>query len=171
MSLKAGLQQWDGKSTDDLCSLYLQYKDSASFVKQLISLLVEGESAIGASWLIKHYLDERQQLSKAQTRTVINTLANCEHWQTRLHLLQCLPYLTIEETQRKLVEAFARAGLQDVNKFVRAWSYNGLCLLAERFTELQDEAKSIVAMAMKDEAASVKARLRNIKTEMAWLRE
>ena len=60
------------------------------------------------------------------------------------------------------MEIYERHGLTDQNKFVRAWSYNGLYELATSFPSLRKEAERFFDMALADEAASVKARVRNI---------
>jgi hypothetical protein len=57
---------------------------------------------------------------------------------------------------------FLRTCLADENKFVRAWAYNGFYLLSQQYPEYQQETEQFFAMAMRDEAASVKARIRNI---------
>ncbi len=60
------------------------------------------------------------------------------------------------------VVTFLRVGLQDKNKFVRAWSYSGFYLLGQQYPEYQDEAKAYIVAAMQDEAPSVQARLRQL---------
>ncbi len=79
-----------------------------------------------------------------------------------MHALQCLPFLTIDQSEKKLVETFLRITLSGQNKFVRAWSYNGFYELARQYPEYQAETKILFEMAMNDEAASVKARVRNL---------
>ena len=48
------------------------------------------------------------------------------------------------------------------NKLVRAWAYNGFYEISRQYPEYKEETKKLFAMAMKDEAPSVKARIRNI---------
>ena len=47
-------------------------------------------------------------------------------------------------------------------KFVRAWAYNGFYLLAVQHGEYEAEARQLLTMALRDEPASVKARVRNV---------
>ena len=89
-------------------------------------------------------------------------LDKLEHWETKLHILQSIPFMPIEITERKKVDAFLRETLTDPNKFVRAWSYNGFYELAMQHSEYLNETKQFFEMAMRDEAASIKARIRNI---------
>jgi hypothetical protein len=53
------------------------------------------------------------------------------------------------------------ARLQEENKFVRAWAYHGLYELAKQFGD-SDNVIPLVMKGMNDEAASVRARVRNI---------
>ena len=73
-----------------------------------------------------------------------------------------MSYLPVAEGQRVQVEAFLRQALVSEQKFVRAWAYDGFYQLAKQYPEYQQEAMSFFAMAMDDEVASVKARVRNI---------
>ena len=57
---------------------------------------------------------------------------------------------------------FLRNCLVDNNKFVRAWAYNGFYELAVQYPEYEKETKQFFEMAMRDEAPSVKSRIRNI---------
>ena len=79
-----------------------------------------------------------------------------------MHLLQCLPYLTIDTREVKQLEPFLRRCLQSENKFVRAWGYNGFNELALQHADFKPEVDSLLAAALEEEAPSVKARIRNI---------
>ena len=59
-----------------------------------------------------------------------------------------------------------RHNLTATNKFVRAWSYNGLYELARRDPVYLPEVEQIFELALRDEAPSVKARIRNLQKEM-----
>jgi len=61
-----------------------------------------------------------------------------------------------------MVEAFLKKCLVDDNKFIRAWAYNGFYELSVQYPEHKDETKQFFEMAMRDEAPSVKSRIRNI---------
>jgi hypothetical protein len=70
--------------------------------------------------------------------------------------------MPISKNEIKTVEAFLRVSLTDSNKFIRAWAYNGFYEMAIQYPEYKNETKQFFEMAMRDEAASVKARIRNI---------
>ena len=77
-------------------------------------------------------------------------------------MLQCIPFMPIAKKNINVVYNFLRWTLTDQNKFVRAWSYNGFYELSKQHPEYLDETKQYFEMAMRDEAPSVKARIRNI---------
>jgi len=70
--------------------------------------------------------------------------------------------IPIQKQDKKSVENFLRKTLYNSNKFVRAWTYNGFYLLAKQHPEYHDETEALLESAIKNEAPSVKARIRNI---------
>lgn len=118
---------------------------------------------IGASWLVKHHLESNKSLSENERTVVYQLLPALEEWQARLHVLQSIPLMPIPESCWQALEIFLRQSLNDPNKFVRAWTYNGLHELARFNDALREEVDAILEMGLRDEPASVKARIRNIK--------
>lgn len=162
VDLKKQLQQWDGKSTEQLEAVYLSFSQEDGFLDFLIKLLNEDSVQVATTWLIKHYLQQGGKVSQQQSSRILDHCnADC-HWQSQLHFLQLLSYLIIANRDRKKVEAFIRHSLTSDNKFVRAWAYNGFDVLATQFSQYRHEADEFMQMALQDEAASVKARIRNI---------
>ncbi len=62
----------------------------------------------------------------------------------------------------KYVEAFLRKTPTDSNKFVRAWSYHELYKPARHHAEYRDELEATFETAMRNEAASVRDRIRAV---------
>lgn len=162
MNFRKQLKSWDGKSTDDLVELYLTFSKKGSLLDSLIEYLDDDSVAVAISWLIKYCLQQGINASSSQNNQILNHFNIQAPWQTQLHLLQSLPYLAFDENQTKPIERFIRHCLTSENKFVRAWAYNGFDLLASRYPQYRKEADEFMQMAMQDEAASVKARIRNI---------
>jgi hypothetical protein len=163
MALAAQLKQWDGKSADDIAAIYQAACHSKGFVSELISLLGQQDCQSGASWCLKAWLEQNNSLNQAQTDAVLDSLPMLDDWQSKLHVLQCLPYLKISGKARNTLESFLRQNLGAENKFVRAWSYNGFFELACEFPEYRKQVQQFFEMAMRDESASVKARIRNLQ--------
>lgn len=162
MKLPQEIANWDGKSVEALQAIYDCHGLEADFGAALVPLLKEPDLERGASWLLKLYLEEAGVLTSAELKRVFQSLPDLLEWETKLHLLQSLPYLTISKRDVKQVEAFLRRCLASDNKFVRAWAYNGFYELALQHPQFKAEADQLLEQALEDEAASVKARVRNI---------
>ena len=162
MSLEQAIRAWDGKSADDIEAVYLRHADDSGFVADLVDLSSRHDLETGATWLLKRHLERGGRLNPRETGDWLALAAELQAWEARLHLLQALLYLSIDDADRPRLEAFLRHCLTDRNKFVRAWAYNGFYLLAKRFSEYRDEAEKLFELGQRDEAASVRARIRNI---------
>lgn len=147
---------------DVIQATYDTYHHSDSFITSLINYLQQIELEKGASWLLKKHLENDNKLSAVEVTQIMKLLSQLQHWETKLHILQLLPYLTIKKADKKKLEYFLRACLPEQNKFVRAWTYNGFYLLAKQHREYQSETEELLKMGLRDESASIKARIRNI---------
>ncbi len=162
MSLLRDLSGWDGKSSDDIQKIYCQHENSFSFIDDIVTMIVSATEEKAATWMLKHYLEKGNALSAEQVHSVYHSLRKLTLWEAQLHILQCMPYMPVQNRDKNVVDAFIRKNLISDNKFVRAWAYNGLYELTVYFPELTEEVKQLFSMALRDEAASVKARIRNI---------
>lgn len=162
MELEQELLGWDGKSSDDIQAIYTHHNEDPAFVSKLIELCQQAVFQKGVTWLLKHHLEAGQVLTEKETTALLNLLPSIEHWESKLHILQCLPYLKIASADKHKVEALLRECLTDQNKFVRAWAYNGFYEVSRQYPEYEHETKQLFEIAMRDEAPSVKARIRNI---------
>ena len=162
MSIETELRGWDGKSVAVLGEMFARHADAPGFAADLVRLSMDAACQDGATWLLKAWLESGRGLSAAGRRELFDGLAELVSWRARLHVLQCLPYIAIESEDKAALEAFARGAIADDNKFVRAWGYNGFYLLARRYPQYREEARRFFAMAMRDEPASVRARVRAI---------
>lgn len=160
------LNRWDGKSSEDLTQLYNQHADRADFVPELLTLLTHNSQyQHSALWLIKHYLESGQSLQTSQCLQLLASGPNLSCWQAKLELLQAMQYLDLAHlppVEQDKLEYFIRHAISNENKFVRAWAYNAFHLLAGVFPQYKDEALQFLNMALRDEAPSVKARIRQI---------
>ncbi len=160
--LQHAILNWDGKSAADIKAIYDAFATQASFVDDLLSLLKDSAAQKGATWLLKHRFEQNELLSTAQTQQFCNSFVEMQHWESRLHCFQCVPYLTIAIKDADAVYAFIQTGLTDKKKFVKAWAYNALNELAGQHPQYQAEADEKLAWALTEEAPSVRARIRNI---------
>ncbi|MCG8039032.1 MAG: hypothetical protein JAZ19_18580 [Candidatus Thiodiazotropha taylori] len=99
------------------------------------------ESESGATWLLKRYLQDHEGIDDTLLDEIFGSHGRLQHWQAKLHLLQCLSHFTIAKSNNKKLELFLRACLTSSNKFARAWSYNGFYELALQHPQYQQETK------------------------------
>jgi hypothetical protein len=162
MSIKLEIEQWDGKSANDISDIYDRHCHSPSFTSKIITLIGNASFQKGATWLLKRHLENENQIIESEVTAIYQQLRVAEDWESKLHMLECFPFMPIYKPEKKKVEAFLRNCLVDSNKFVRAWAYNGFYELAVQYPEHEKETKQFFEMAMQDEASSVKSRIRNI---------
>ena len=115
--------------------------------------------------MIKHALEDGQSFSQVQTAELIRQVNDLEHWTAILHVLQCAGYWSIPSRSRKRWETFVRAQLEHVKPFVRAWAYDSYCHLAQQHPEYRNRCRELLQNVDDQEAASVKARIRNLRKE------
>lgn len=162
MSLEQEIAAWDGKSSDYIREIYESNHRQPDFVDNIIKLTIDATYQKGSTWLLKVWLESGNKLEKRQIRKIYDLLNKLEHWEAKLHVLQRISFMPIEQKMGNKVNAFLRKTRTDQNKFIRAWSYNGYYELAKQHPEYLNETKQLFEMAERDEAASVKARIRNI---------
>ncbi len=162
MSIKLEIEQWDGKSASDIGDVYDRHCHETSFVSDIVAFIENASLQKGATWLLKRYLENENKISENEVFDVYQKLGVIEKWESRLHILQSIPFMPIAKPDKKKVEAFLRGCLVDNNKFVRAWAYNGFYELTVQYTEYENVTKQFIERAMRDEAPSVKSRIRNI---------
>ena len=97
MELMRALDTWNGKSSDDILEIYQLHQEKEPFLESVISLIAKSEYQLGATWLLKAYLERGNQLNKNQNATIFSLLTQLKHWGSKLHLLQSLVYMKIEK--------------------------------------------------------------------------
>jgi len=162
MHIKREIAAWDGKSAADIKAIYDARNAESSFADTIIALSSTEACEKGATWLLKAWLEAGNKLEQCQISKIYRSLDQLKHWEAKLHILQSIPFMTIADDESRNVYNFLVLTLNDQNKFVRAWSYNGLYELSRHHSRYRNESKQYFEMAMRDEAPSVKARIRNI---------
>ncbi len=160
--LKEALASWDKKSASDIEQIYCQHQQDDDFFDNLLLLTGDAELSTGATWLVKHHLEQGATVSNLDSERLLMALPKLQCWQPQLHILQIISHLVISKTARAEIEPFLRYAISDTNKFIRAWSFNAMYVLATQYPELQSEVLELLELAMKDEPASVKARVRKL---------
>lgn len=161
MFIQQKIALWDGKSSDDVRAIYDAHNADSNFADTIIALSLTEACERGATWLLKAWLEAGNELEQHQIAKIYGSLDQLKHWEAKLHILQSIPFMPITDAACSNLYTFLRNTLTDPNKFVRAWSYNGFYELSLQHSEYIDETKQFFEMAMRDEAPSVKARIRS----------
>lgn len=174
MDIRAEIEKFDGRRTASLDSLAERLTPTAGVLRDLFHVAQSGDAKArtASTWLLKRFQENGHVFSKKDTGTLLALLCETDHWEARLHLLQILPVLTIpaERVERLRRALDSDAFVKSANKFVRAWSYNGLAVLADQHPDLRLAVARFLHTALEGEAASVRARVRAILKTMSWAR-
>jgi len=163
--LEARLQHFDGKHIDSLFRVAATLPRTPSAIDELISLAERSDPAmqIGATWILKCFQSQNVRFSSNQVTKLVDLLCGSSPWESRLHILQMLPKLDIPAPSTEMLFQFLVRVASESNKFVRAWAYTTLHAIASQHADYAAEVISLLENGLQDEAASVRARLRQLK--------
>ncbi len=116
----------------------------------------------GATWLLKHHLENHATLNTSEIKSIYQSIELFTHWESKLHILQSLEYLSIPKEFKATLELFIRPCLKSNKKLLRAWGYHGFYHLNKSFPEYSKETDLLLQKAMLDESPSVIARINNL---------
>ncbi|MCA9305233.1 MAG: hypothetical protein R3B46_11370 [Phycisphaerales bacterium] len=165
MTLRADLELYDGKRTDILERIAAAHPVTAPLARQLIKTASDDDprTQSGATWLILHHARAGYAYTPAATRELLTLIGDDLHWEPTLNLLQTLPHLAIGDAPLPALRKSLKRLIKHDNKLVRAWAYNGFAVLARQHPKLASEAERMLTQGEQDEAASVRARVRNAR--------
>ncbi len=164
------LRQFDGKHTDVLERLAGELPRGEESLRRLL-VAVECDEVpvqVAATWLLKRWHDEGEPCVADATGELCRLLRGATHWEVRLHLLQLLSTATVPPRSRATLKKTLLPLTADDNKLVRAWAYSALAQLADQQPRFQTEVRTLLEAAGEDEAASVRARIRQVRKRMKW---
>lgn len=157
------INSWDGKRSAHLERIYADHLvDNPSLFEDLIDLcLTDQNYHVSVTWLIKHHYDQKASLSDELTNKLLTVCPSLEDWQAKLHILQIIPSVNLADKAILLVDDFSREGLQNENKFVRAWAYEARYKLVTYIGEYAHELAQLCEDGMMD-SPSVQVRVRAV---------
>ena len=162
--LRVRLAEYDGRSVTILGETEAQLSSKDGYLDALIALcsVREEHMAAGATWLIKSALEAKRVLTPLQVETLITQLPSACGWAAQLHLCQSIGLLDIPVKHAGDVAAWINSLLAHDRPFVRAWALDALSHVAARDDGLAPSFEDALGKAHDDEAASVRARARNL---------
>lgn len=165
-NLEKELENWDGKNMDAIKAVYFNYGQDSNFSNDLIMLCEKLPSMhIATTWLLKHHLENKKTLTPSAVDRFCLLSNVLEHWEAQLHFLQILPKVNLNPKHAEILLPFIDKMLISSNKFVKAWAFNALAICTRLIPDLWPEMKMRFDIALEEEAASVKARIRKALKE------
>ncbi len=162
------LSAFDGKHLPPLVAIVAEVTPTKPVLNEIISLAMDPDLRIqtASTWLLKNWAEKGVRLTQAQLEALFASLPEIAHWEARLHLCQILPHVRIPKECDKILVWFLEGCLQDENKYLRAWAYNGFYELSQQFPAYNDRVNGILEAGEMEKSAAVKARIRNIRKLM-----
>ncbi|MEM8757695.1 MAG: hypothetical protein AAGF47_07915 [Planctomycetota bacterium] len=164
MTLEQAIRAWDGNSAAAIRAVYADHANDTAFLTDLLEFTGDPELSRGATWLLKHrleQLDHRDAFDAQAVAALCRLLDRLEDWGASLHVLQCLPYEAVTSRDGDRVARFLDRCLTNRRSMVRAWAYWGYSRLAIRHARYRAEACDLLADAQESEnAGSVRIRVR-----------
>jgi hypothetical protein len=170
VDLIESLRRFDGKRTSELERRSASMPRSDESVARLLAAAEHDETTVrvGSTWILKRWLEEGvPQVEKSAASLV--RLLKCEvAWEVRLHLLQMLSSVRIPARSVAGLMRLLPGLLIDDNKLVRAWALGVLAAIGDQSEALRQDVISTLRDAEDDHAASVRARVRQIRKRYQW---
>jgi HEAT repeat protein len=164
------LQDFDGKRTVVLERLNATLPRNESSMAQLLAVAEHDDTTlqVGATWILKRWFEDGEPLIERSVSNLVQLLKHASYWEVRLHLLQILAFVPIPTRSLSVLKKVLHEFLTNENKFVRAWALSVFASIADQNESLRSDALSMLQSAEHDEAASVRARVRQIHKRFKW---
>lgn len=159
--------EFDGKTTGSLeAACRSAGQDFAGF-DRLLELAASGDTRlqIGATWAVRKLLELGALLSSGALERFTDTAAAQTAWEAQLHIAQSLQFLDKAALDRGRLAKTLRPWCDAKRPFLRAWAIDAICRLAQQDPSLKETAMELLATGEHDPAASVRARVRNLRKE------
>lgn len=163
-TLAQELADYDGKHVETLQELLRAYEPKAAVMRQCIRLSTNErwQVALGATWLMYHWLKNGAALTKKLVAEQAELLPDVSNKWAQMHITRCVPLIEIHADQASAFAQFLERCCANQMPFLRAWGMDSLYRLALRHDECMPLARAAMEAAQEDPAASVRARLRRI---------
>ncbi|HZS43681.1 MAG TPA: hypothetical protein VFC63_01150 [Blastocatellia bacterium] len=171
MPLRDEISRFDGRHVNVLEDVLASHRATDAFLSNLVILAGDEEPNVqtSATWLLKKLVESDVKLKKKHLIALFDSVSELNHWLPKLHICQMLEHLSIPAESKRNLKWFLEQNLEDSNKFLRAWTYNGFFQLAKQHREYFDYAMEQIDRGDLEEAKSIRARIRAIRAEMRKL--
>lgn len=173
MDLLTALGKFDGKSTAPLVRLADSIRPDKKNIGLLLAFCEHDDEKIraAATWIFKRWHDQGTVYSPETVVQFGRLLARSGDWEFHLHLLQMLSAMNLPaETARKTMPLLGTL-VQGSHVLLRAWACSVMTQVADQHPRYRPEVLPALAAAEGDPAASVRARVRQLRKRYPWTRQ
>jgi len=164
-TLEANLLEFDGKAISILSEAIAAHHDSADYLKQVIHFSTDKRPYVadGATWILKFEAENGLRVGSDRLIPLIANLEAIKSWPAQLHLCQAVDAFEFTEKQAEQFYHWAASMHNHERPFNRAWSLHAQVVIAAKFAKFRKSASLALVNSEADVAASVRARVRNLK--------
>lgn len=164
-ALEQHLLKFDGRAVSLLSETRIACSSLPGYLDDLAALCFDPRKYVsdGATWIIKAELDDGVKLPPDATECIVASLGRIQSWQAALHLCQSVEKLSLSPAQAKRFVDWAKTYANHSRPFVRAWSLHARVVLRHKVPEFGQEVRRDLQAAEVDKAASVRARVRQLR--------
>jgi len=131
-------------------------------VPELLELVADEEKKLQgiSSWLLRRGIESGLEFTERDWLRWMDALGELSYWAAKLHFCQAYHQadVPLSDGARLRLEAW----IQEDQPFVRAWGMSALVRDATLREGQEDRIEALIAQALGDPAASVRARARNV---------
>lgn len=159
--LREELAQYDGRNPAILSEVSERHRTRQGFLSELIVLAPDDEAVISeaATWILKAEIEDGQALAPHCVEQLILCLNGVTAWQAQLHICQSIGKIDVPHGLVLDLSQWLETLLVAPRPFLRAWALDALCQLQGS----SPETNALLAQMETDDAASVRARVRNLR--------
>ncbi len=163
------LQEFDGVAVSVVSEARAACSSMPGYFDELIRLCADPRPtiSIGATWILKAECDDGNSFGPALIDRLVQRLDDISPWQAQLHICQSFEAFEISAEHAKKFSGWAASLANHSRPLLRAWSLHLRVILSIRFEEFRRTAENALLKAEDDVAASVRARARNLRKQLA----
>ena len=167
--LRPYLEDFDGVAISILSEARATAREKNGYLEELVALCSDPDPKIsdGAAWILKAEADDGMRFQSTLIAPLIGTLEDIPSWQAKLTICQSVEAFELTATQANTFITWASTLADHERPFLRAWSLHARIIIATQFEKYRKAALSALEVAENDDAASVRARARNLRKLLA----
>lgn len=160
--------EFDGKTTGSLEAACKAAGQDFNRFERLFALAASQDTRlqIAATWTLRKLLELGAEMTAAHCAAFVEIAAAQTAWEAQLHIAQSVQFIRNEDLNAQQLTEIIMPWQESKRPFLRAWTIDALCHLAQQDAALTPLAKSLMAKGETDPGASVRARVRNLRKSM-----